>query len=121
MDTTKSVIPITPQNEFIITPSGISFFIGEDLSSHASAEGHAKLLEQVKILQKELKAIDKKFDIHLQDYVNYKDASLLALNGNDEKIDHKWERTENLFKEQKIEIKDLQKFLQKEQNFRIRE
>ncbi|MBD2243211.1 hypothetical protein [Nostoc sp. FACHB-888] len=58
---------------------------------------------------------------HLQDYVNHKDAALLALNGNDEKIDHKWQRTEKLFKEQKTEIKDLQKFLQKHQSFRIHE
>ncbi|MBW4425932.1 MAG: hypothetical protein KME50_16145 [Nostoc desertorum CM1-VF14] len=93
----------------------------EDLNSHAIAEGHAKLLEQVKVLQKDLAALDKRFDIHLQDYVNHKDAALLALNGNDEKIEHKWERTEELFKEQKAEIKDLQKFLQKHQSFRIRE
>ena len=93
----------------------------QDLKDHANAEGHARLLEQVKALQKDLNNLDKRFDIHLQDYVNHKDAALLALNGNDEKIDHKWERTEELFKEQKTEIKDLQKFLQKQQNFKIRE
>ncbi len=71
----------------------------EDLNSHANVEGHTKLLEQVKLLQKDLSGIDKRFDIHLQDYVNHKDAALLALNGNDEKIEHKWQRTEEMFKE----------------------
>ncbi|MCC5618260.1 hypothetical protein LC605_24870 [Nostoc sp. CHAB 5836] len=66
-------------------------------------------------------SIDKKIDIHLQDYVNYKDATLLAIRGNDERIDHKWKRTEDLFKEIKLEIKELQQFLHKHQDFKIRE
>jgi hypothetical protein len=93
----------------------------QELNSHAATEGHPKLLEQVKSLQKDLITLDKRFDIHSQDYLNHKDAALLSLNGNNEKINHKWQRTEELFKEQKSEIKDLQKFLQKHQSFRIRE
>jgi hypothetical protein len=65
--------------------------------------------------------LDKRFDIHVQDYVNYKDANLLALNTTDEKIKHTWNKTEKLLEERKTDIKDLQLFLQKQQNFKIRE
>jgi len=92
----------------------------EDLNSHSNVEGHAKLLEQVKIIQKEFGNLDKRFDIHLQDYVNYKDAILLDRNGIRERIDHKWQRTEDEFKEVKISIKDIQGFLQKNDSFKIR-
>ncbi|ALF51874.1 hypothetical protein ACX27_01855 [Nostoc piscinale CENA21] len=86
----------------------------EDLNSHSQA------LEQTKLLSEKIFTIEKRFEIHLQDYVNYKDATLLAINGNKERIDHKAERAEDYFKELKFEIKDLQGFLQKHQNFRIR-
>ncbi|BBD60594.1 hypothetical protein NIES2109_33930 [Nostoc sp. HK-01] len=86
----------------------------EDLNNHE------QLLQQTKILQKDVCGLDKKFDIHLQDYVNYKDATLLAINGNKELIQHKAEKAENYFKETKGDIKDIQGFLNKQQNFRIR-
>ncbi|MHC5720260.1 MAG: hypothetical protein ACYTX0_51575, partial [Nostoc sp.] len=65
--------------------------------------------------------IDRKVDIHLQDYVNHKDASLLQGNQLNEKINHTWNKTEKLFHEQKTDIKEIQGFLQKQQNFKIRE
>lgn len=92
----------------------------EDLNAHANVEGHSKLLEQVRIIQKDLAALDKRFDIHLQDYTNYKDATLLALNGANEKINHTWVKTEKVLIEHKSDIKELQQFLQKHQSFKIR-
>ncbi|MEH2437363.1 MAG: hypothetical protein V7K25_24535 [Nostoc sp.] len=92
----------------------------EDLGSHSKAEGHQQLLEQTRIIQKDLINFDKKFDLHLQDYQHYKDANLLAYNGINEKINHTWSKTEKLFIEHKGEIKELQQFLKKEQNFKIR-
>jgi hypothetical protein len=93
----------------------------EELSAHANSEGHEKLMQRVKLLEKDFIALDKRFDIHVQDYVNYKDANLLALNTTDEKIKHTWNKTEKLLEERKTDIKDLQLFLQKQQNFKIRE
>lgn len=86
----------------------------EDLNSHALA------LEQTKLLSEKIFTLEKRFEIHLQDYVNHKDADLLAINGLKEKIEHKAEKAEDYFKELRIEIKDIQGFLHKQQNFRIR-
>ena len=93
----------------------------EDLNSHSKAEGHQRLLEQTKSIQKDFVNFDKKIDLHLQDYQHYKDANLLAYNGTNEKINHTWSKTEKLFIEHKAEIRELQQFLQKQQNFKIRE
>lgn len=41
--------------------------------------------------------LDRKVDMHLQDYANYKDAGLLQHNGLNEKINHNWSKTEKLF------------------------
>ncbi|BAY15699.1 hypothetical protein NIES21_15180 [Anabaenopsis circularis NIES-21] len=87
----------------------------EDLNSHTKA------LDQTKLLNDKIFTFEKRVEIHFQDYVNYKDANLLAINGLKEKIDHKAKNAEEHFKELKAEIKDLQGFLQKHQNFRIRE
>ncbi|OCQ96082.1 hypothetical protein BCD64_12055 [Nostoc sp. MBR 210] len=86
----------------------------EDLNSHT------KSLEQTQLLNDKLFTFEKRLDVHLQDYVNHKDADLLAINGLKEKIDHKAENAEKYFKELRIEIKDIQGFLQKQQNFKIR-
>ncbi|MDQ3018256.1 MAG: hypothetical protein M3Q64_00060 [bacterium] len=68
-----------------------------------------------------IKDLEKRFEVHLQDYVNYKDGMLLDRNGLRERIDHKWERTEDEFKVVKVNIKELQGFLQKRDEFKIRE
>ncbi|MEH2371761.1 hypothetical protein [Nostoc sp.] len=68
-----------------------------------------------------IKDLEKRLEVHLQDYVNYKDAILLDRNGLRERIDHKWQRTEDEFKEVYSHIKDLQNFLQKKDDFKIRE
>lgn len=41
--------------------------------------------------------LDRKVDIHLQDYTNYKDAILLQHNGLIDVIKHNWNKTEKLF------------------------
>ncbi|MEH1818706.1 MAG: hypothetical protein V7L31_06335 [Nostoc sp.] len=42
-------------------------------------------------------ALDRKVDIHLQDYTNYKDAILLQHNNVIDMIKHNWIKTEKLF------------------------
>ncbi|WP_375470259.1 hypothetical protein [uncultured Nostoc sp.] len=55
------------------------------------------------------KNLETSFQVHLQDYVNYKDMTLLDRNGLRERIDHKWSRTAEEFDEVKADIKELQK------------
>ena len=68
-----------------------------------------------------IKELDKRLDIHLQDYINYKDANLLSHNGLKDLIEHKWQRSESEFDEIKQNIKELQNFLHQTNNFKIRE
>ena len=68
-----------------------------------------------------IKDLDKRLDIHLQDYVNYKDANLLSHNGLDELIQHKWQRSEGEFNAIKQSIKELQGFLNRTNDFKVRE
>jgi len=68
-----------------------------------------------------IKDLDKRLDIHLQDYVNHKDAILLERNGIRERIDHKWERTEQEFNEIRQEVKEIQGYLQKRDEFKVRQ
>lgn len=57
--------------------------------------------------------LDRKVDIHLQDYTNYKDAILLQNNGLDGKINHTWAKTKELLDSQKTEIKEIQQTFHK--------
>lgn len=68
-----------------------------------------------------IKDLDKRLDIHLQDYVNYKDANLLSHNGLNELIEHKWQRSETEFNALKASIKELQGFLVRTNDFKMRE
>ncbi|MEJ1936197.1 hypothetical protein WDZ92_38880, partial [Nostoc sp. NIES-2111] len=81
---------------------------------------NTQALSQLNVLHSEVLKLDKKLDLHLQDYINYKDANLLHVNGVEKQILHNWVKTENLLKEQKAEIKEIQGFLQK-LHFTIRE
>ncbi|MBG1267750.1 hypothetical protein [Nostoc sp. WHI] len=72
-------------------------------------------------MQKEFIAYDKRFDLHLLDYVHYKDANLLVYKGLGDNITHVWMKTEKLVAKQESEVKELQQFLKKQQDFKIRE
>lgn len=93
----------------------------EDLNTHINSEGHVKILDEVKTLRGNLIDFDKRFAVHCQDYVNYKDGNILAYNGVREAIGHKWQRTEDELHGVKASIKDLESFLQKRDDFKIRE
>ncbi|MEH2023923.1 hypothetical protein [Nostoc sp.] len=74
-----------------------------------SLNSHAAMIQEVKTLQKDIHSLDKRFDIHSQDYVNHKDANLVAINGVTEQIKHKWQRTEEVFERLENEIKNTRK------------
>ncbi|QLE55669.1 hypothetical protein [Nostoc sp. TCL26-01] len=81
---------------------------------------NTQALSQLNVLHSEVLKLDKKFDLHLQDYINYKDANLIHLNGLEKQIGHNWIKTEKALAEQKAEIKEIQGFLQKH-HFTVRE
>ncbi|MEH2392606.1 MAG: hypothetical protein V7K21_13450 [Nostoc sp.] len=64
---------------------------------------------------------DRKVDIHLQDYANYKEANLLQANGLNEKINHTWNKTKELFSEERAERKEIQALIQKQHDLKNRE
>ena len=65
--------------------------------------------------------LDRKVDIHLQDYANYKEANLLQANGLNEKINHTWNKTKELFNDEKFERKEIQTLIQKQHDLKIRD
>ncbi|MEH2454483.1 hypothetical protein [Nostoc sp.] len=68
-----------------------------------------------------LTTLDRKVDIHMQDYSNYKEANLLQANGLNERINHSWNKTKELFNDEKIERKEIQVFLKNQRDYKNRE
>ncbi|MEH1795446.1 hypothetical protein [Nostoc sp.] len=65
-------------------------------------------------LGERITVIDRKVDIHLQDYANYKETNLLHFNGLNEKIIHSWNKTKELFHEEKTDRKEAHAMFQKQ-------
>ncbi len=61
-----------------------------------------------------IRELDKRFDLHIQEYVNRKDVVQMVLGQLDQKINHKFKRL--LFY-----TRDVQQFLQRDTAFKIRE
>ncbi|MBG1240724.1 hypothetical protein [Nostoc sp. NZL] len=61
-----------------------------------------------------IRDLDKKFDLHIQEYINRKDVVQMVLGQLDQKINHKFKRL--LFY-----TRDVQQFLQRDTAFKIRE
>ncbi|MEH2124175.1 hypothetical protein [Nostoc sp.] len=61
-----------------------------------------------------IRDLDKKFDLHIQEYINRKDVVQMVLGQLDQKINHKFRRL--LFY-----TRDVQQFLQRDTAFKIRE
>lgn|GEM_PF-2351341 len=76
---------------------------------------HFLIVDNLKTnLNDKITNLDRKIDIHLQDYANYKDANLLQFNGLNEKINHTWTKTQTLFSDEKSERKEVQALLLKQ-------
>lgn len=82
--------------------------INNALKDHISRE------ERLNKRVDEVEKIENKLDIHIQDYVNRKDTVQMLIGQLNEKIDHKFNRIYN-------SMKQLEGYLQREGNFRIRE
>lgn len=65
-------------------------------------------------LNDRINQIEKRFDVHINDYERSADLTTLICNQLREAIEHKCKRLYN-------SMRDIEKYLQKNQNFRIRE
>jgi uncharacterized Ntn-hydrolase superfamily protein len=61
-----------------------------------------------------IRELERRFELHEQEYINRKDVIQMILGQINEKIDHKFKR--NLFY-----TREIQKFLQRDTDFQIRE
>ncbi|WP_445629265.1 hypothetical protein [Nostoc sp. DSM 114167] len=75
--------------------------IEKDLKEHAD---NGKRIDQ----------LDRKLDLHLQEYINRKDVVQMLFGQLNEKVDHK-------FKKVLFYTRDIQSFLQRDSDFKIRE
>jgi hypothetical protein len=71
-------------------------------------------LDDIKTIQKDINNLDKRHDLHVQDYLNRVEAVNLITRQLDEKINHKFGRTA-------ASIKDIEQFLAGQGLFKIRE
>ena len=71
-------------------------------------------LTDIKTIQKDISSLDKRHDLHVQDYLNRVEAVNLITRQLDEKINHKFGRTAS-------SIKDIEQFLAGQGLFKIRE
>lgn len=70
--------------------------------------------QKIEVLQKEYTGLDKRLDLHVQDYLNRVEAVNLICRQLDEKINHKFGRVA-------ASMKDVEHFLQGQGVFKIRE
>jgi hypothetical protein len=73
-----------------------------------------KDLKELSIDAERIDKIERRLELHIQDFINRKDVTQMLLGQLDEKINHKFKRL--LFYS-----REMQKFLQKDTSFQIRE
>jgi len=84
--------------------------IEEDLVKHVASEGHEKLEPRLKKLDE----LDKKLDLHIQDMMSRKEVVNMLANQLDQKINHNFSALAH-------SMKDVESYLNKQGNFRIRQ
>ncbi|MBH8563757.1 hypothetical protein I8748_16425 [Nostoc sp. CENA67] len=135
MNNTKTVIAVsnTPASSpgIIITLESAGIFLGILVSASVLITGATNLVTKmsqisssIKRIEEELKThasnaekvreLDKRLDLHLQDYVNRKDLLQMLFGQINEKVDHK-------FKKLLFYTRDIQRFLQRDTDFKIRD
>lgn len=82
----------------------------DEIDKHSQSEGHERLIARVQ----QLENLDKRLDLHIQDYINRKDTVQMLLGQLNEKIDHKSLRLHT-------SVRDIEKFLLREGSFKIRD
>ncbi|MDZ7970870.1 MAG: hypothetical protein RM368_39115 [Nostoc sp. DedSLP03] len=133
MNTTRTVVAVTPSNSpgITLTLESTGIFLGILVSvsvlggvaitviskmnriSNSITQIEKTLEEQARNAEK-IREMDRTLALHIQEYVNRKDVIQMLLGQLNEKIDHKFKRV--LFY-----TRDIQRFLQRDTDFKIRE
>jgi hypothetical protein len=134
MTTTQSTIAVTNTNTspgITLTLESTGVFLGILVSVSALAGVAIRIISkmnsisssinQIELSLKEqsantekIRQLEKNFDLHIQEYINRKDVMQMLLGQLDQKINHKFKRL--LFY-----TRDVQRFLQKDSGFAMRE
>jgi parvulin-like peptidyl-prolyl isomerase len=134
MNTIKPVVAVNSRHTesgVVVTLQSTSILLGILVSGAMLTHLGIKLITNVNNIslsiaqiQKDLKSLsvdveridklDRRLDLHIQDYINRKDVVQMLLGQLDEKINHKFRRL--LFYN-----REMQKFLQRDTTFQIRE
>lgn len=89
-------------------------YLQQEILEHSNLEGHKILCDKFVRSWEYVGRIEKALDLHIQDYINRKDFIQFMLGQLDQKIEHKFGRLHS-------SMRDIEKFLQKSNDFRIRE
>lgn len=89
-------------------------YLKQELLEHSNLDGHKILIEKLSHSAENMNRVEKALDLHIQDYINRKEFVEFIVNQLDEKINHKFGRLYS-------SMKDIEKFLQKGGDFRVRE
>jgi hypothetical protein len=133
MNNSKAIVAVSSSNSpgITLTLENTGIFLGILVSATVLAGVSINIISKmnrisssIEQIEKDLKAhaanaekireLDKRFDLHVQEYVNRKDVVQMLLGQLDEKINHKFKRL--LFY-----TRDIQRFLQRDTDFVIRE
>lgn len=86
----------------------------QELIEHSNLEGHKIVIDKLFHSVEDLHRVENSLNLHIQDYLNKKDVTQYMLGQTNEKIDHKFGRLYN-------SMKDMERFLQKYEDFRVKE
>ncbi|MGL4618345.1 MAG: hypothetical protein ACRCZS_04710 [Chroococcidiopsis sp.] len=89
-------------------------YLKQELLEHSNLDGHTVLSDRLVRITSDINRLEKAIDLHVQDYINRKEFVQFMLGQLDEKVNHKFGRLYN-------SMKDMEKFLQKSNGFRVRE
>jgi hypothetical protein len=95
--------------------AGVAIRIISKMNSISASIGQIELaLKEQASNAERIRDLDKRFDLHIQEYVNRKDVVQMVMGQLDQKIDRKFKRL--LFY-----TRDIERYLQKDTTFRIRD
>lgn len=89
-------------------------YLQQEIVEHSNLEGHKVLCDKLVRNSEYISRIEKALELHIQDYLNRKDVTQYMFGQLDQKIDHKFGRLHS-------SMRDMEKFMQKSNDFRIRE
>lgn len=89
-------------------------YLKQELLEHSNLDGHKVLTDKLNVCTESVRRAEQSLDLHIQDYINRKELVQFLLGQLDEKIQHKFNRTVGT-------INNIQKYLEKDGSYKIRD